>query len=59
METKIVELCVFTMTAGMTAIFLLFVMHNDLGIPQDAIRVDALLSAAITAVSVTTLSFRR
>jgi hypothetical protein len=59
MEAKIVSLLVFTMTAGMTAITLLFVMHHDFGMPREAIRVDALISAAMTGVLAIALSCRR
>ena len=57
-ETKIVTLLMFVMTAGMTAITLLFVMHHNLEMPRDAIRVDALLSAAMTGVLVVALRWR-
>jgi hypothetical protein len=59
METKIVNMLMSAMTAGMTAITLLFVMHHDLGLPRDAIRVDALLCAAMTGVLAIALSCRR
>jgi len=48
METKIVTLVMFAMTAGMTAIALLLVMHHDLGLSRVTIRIDALVSAAMT-----------
>jgi hypothetical protein len=48
METKIATLVMFAMTAGMTAIALLLVMHHDLGLSRVTIRIDALLSAAMT-----------
>ena len=59
METKIATLVMFGMTAGMTAITLLFIMHHHLGLPRDAIRVDALFSAAMTGVLAVALGFRR
>lgn len=59
METKIVSLLVLVMTAGMTAITLFLVMHHDFGLPRDAIRVDALLSAGMTGVLAIALSCRQ
>ena len=50
METKIAQLVVFAMTAGMAAITLLFIMHFDFGLARLAIRTDALISAVITGV---------
>jgi hypothetical protein len=51
METKIATLAMLAMTAGMTAIALLLVMHHDLGLSRVTIRIDALLSAAMTGAA--------
>ena len=59
METKIVSLFMFATTAGMTAAVLLIVMHHNFGIPRDAIRADALLSAAMTTAGMIVFGFRR
>ena len=63
METKIATLFMFAMTAGMTAIALLLVMHYDSGLARVTIRMDALLSASLTsaalALAVALLKFQR
>ena len=46
METKIVSLLMFAMTAGMTGIALLVLMHHNFSLSRVVIRIDALLSAA-------------
>ena len=63
METKIANLLMFAMTAGMTALTLLLVMHYDLGLSRVVIRMDALLSASVTsaalALAIALLKFQR
>jgi hypothetical protein len=61
MELKIASLIMFAMTAGMTAIALLVVMHHGLGLSRVAIRIDALLSAAMTGavLVIALLKFQR
>lgn len=63
METKIATLFMFAMTAGMTAIALLLVMHYDFGLSRVTIRIDALLSASVTsaalALALARLKFQR
>ena len=63
METKIATLFMFAMTAGMTAIALLLVMHYDSGLARVTIRMDALLSVSLTsaalALAIALLRFRR
>ena len=61
METKIICLIMFAMTAGMAAIALLVVMHHDLGLARVTIRIDALACAAMTSavLAIALLKFRR
>ena len=63
METKIASLLMFAMTAGMTALTLLLVMHYDLGLSRVVIRMDALLCASVTsaalALAIALLKFQR
>lgn len=61
METRIVCLIMFAMTAGMTAIALLVVLHHDLGFARVTIRIDALASAAMTStvLAIALFKFRR